>query len=255
MGPSSKVTLFPWDPNSDLHLKRLVSQRVECSWHQEEVEPKWKKQQLKGEKCIYWIVSPVESYSVIFNTTHELNMLTFCEKVMPLDESQAISPKEDEMLQDTATTINAVPRQPTKESFIPIGHISLDSKNPDAEHIELHLPAENVFWIKSFYVRQSIQGQGIGRAAMDEVEAMAVREPLLAKTLMLDTVQKDDQKREEFANATYGGVPKSTNEEWYARRGYRLIKTVQNYYHVGDKNGKVWDTKTVFMRKDIAGGQ
>jgi hypothetical protein len=33
---------------------------------------------------------------------------------------------------------------------------------------------------------------------MDEVEAMAVREPLLAKTLMLDTVQKDDQKREEF---------------------------------------------------------
>jgi hypothetical protein len=69
MGPSSKVTLFPWDPNSDLHLKRLVSQRVECSWHQEEVEPKWKKQQLKGEKCIYWIVSPVESYSVVFNTT------------------------------------------------------------------------------------------------------------------------------------------------------------------------------------------
>jgi hypothetical protein len=35
---------------------------------------------------------------------------------------------------------------------------------------------------------------GIGRAAMDEVEAMAVREPLLAKTLMLDTVQKDDQR-------------------------------------------------------------
>ncbi|KAJ5960483.1 uncharacterized protein N7479_007633 [Penicillium vulpinum] len=174
------------------------------------------------------------------------------------------------MLQDTATTINAVSRQPTKEFFIPIGHISLDSKNPDAEHIELDLPVKKIFWIKTFYVRQSIQGQGIGRAAMDEVEAMAVREPLLAKILMLDTVQKDDQKREEFANATYGGVPKvsliiqfdvlgqtpyrlqTTNEEWYARRGYRLIKTVQNYYQVLDKNGKIWDTKTVFMRKDIA---
>lgn len=177
------------------------------------------------------------------------------------------------MLQDTATTINAVPRRPTKKSFTPIGHISLDSKNPDAEHIELDLPAENVFWIKTFYVKQSIQGQGIGRAAMDEVEAMAVREPLLAKILMLDTVQKDDQKRKEFANATYGGVPKvslivqfdvlgqvtyhfqTTNEEWYARRGYQLIKTVQNYYEVVDNNGKVWDTKTVFMRKDIAGGK
>jgi GNAT superfamily N-acetyltransferase len=112
------------------------------------------------------------------------------------------------MLQDTAATINGVPREPTKENFIPIGHISLDSKNPDAEHIDFDLPAENIFWIKSFYVRKNIQGQGIGRATMDEVEAMAAREPLLAKILMLDTVQKDDQKREEFANITYGGVPK-----------------------------------------------
>ena len=177
------------------------------------------------------------------------------------------------MLQDTATTINAVPRQPTKESFIPIGHISLDSKNPDVEHIELDLPAVNIFWIKTFYIRRSIQGRGIGRAAMDEVEAMAVREPLLAKILMLDTVQKDDQKREEFANVTYGGIPKvslfvqfdvlgqvtyglqTINQEWYARRGYRLIKTAQDYYQDPDKNGKVWDTRTVFMRKDIAGDQ
>ncbi|KGO42117.1 Acyl-CoA N-acyltransferase [Penicillium expansum] len=217
MSSSSKVTLFPWDPNSDVHLKCLVSQRVECNWDQGKVETKWKKQQLKGEKCIYWI--------------------------------------ENEMLQDTATTINAVPRQPTKESFIPIGHISLDSKNPDVEHIELDLPAVNIFWIKTFYIRRSIQGRGIGRAAMDEVEAMAVREPLLAKILMLDTVQKDDQKREEFANVTYGGIPKTINQEWYARRGYRLIKTAQDYYQDPDKNGKVWDTRTVFMRKDIAGDQ
>ncbi|KAJ5188725.1 hypothetical protein N7491_005045 [Penicillium cf. griseofulvum] len=215
MGSNLKVTLFPWDPNSDVHVRYLVSQRVECSWDQDKVETKWKGQQLKGEKCIYWV--------------------------------------NDEILQDTATTINGVPREPTKENFIPIGHISLDSKNPDAEHIEFDLPAENIFWIKTFYVKKSIQGQGIGRATMDEVEDMAAREPLLARILMLDTVQKDDQKREEFANVTYGGIPKTTNEEWYARRGYQLIKTVQNYYRVPDKNGKVWDTKTVFMRKDIGG--
>jgi GNAT superfamily N-acetyltransferase len=113
-----------------------------------------------------------------------------------------------EMLEDTATTINTVPRQPTKEKFIPIGHISLDPKNPEAENIGLDIPSEDVFWIKTFYVKQSIQGQGIGRAAMDEVEAMAATEPLLAKTLMLDTVQKDDQKREDFAKAFFGAVPK-----------------------------------------------
>jgi GNAT superfamily N-acetyltransferase len=113
-----------------------------------------------------------------------------------------------ETLEDTATTIYAVPRQPTKERFVPIGHISLDAKDPESEKIDLDIPSEGVFWIKTFYVSQSVQGQGIGRAAMDEVEAMAVREPLSAKILMLDTVQKDDQKREEFAIATFGSVPK-----------------------------------------------
>ncbi|KAJ5861428.1 uncharacterized protein N7529_008738 [Penicillium soppii] len=230
---ASKVTLIPWDADSEVHREWLVKQRVECSWHQDKVQTKWKIQQQKGEKCIFWIV-------------------------LPSDESQAradVGKEEKETLEDTATTIYAVPRQPTKERFVPIGHISLDAKDPESEKIDLDIPSEGVFWIKTFYVSQSVQGQGIGRAAMDEVEAMAVREPLSAKILMLDTVQKDDQKREEFAIATFGSVPKSTNEEWYTRRGYQVIKTVQNYYGVADRNGKVWDTKTVFMRKDIAGEQ
>ncbi|KAJ5130545.1 uncharacterized protein N7515_006584 [Penicillium bovifimosum] len=213
MSVNTKVVLFPWDPESDIHRKRLVEQRVECSWHREKVEKEWRDQQVRGDKCIYWI--------------------------------------EHAILQDTATSLNAVPRQPTGKAFIPIGHISLDSKNPDAEHIDLDLPSDNVFWIKTFYVSRTIQGKGIGRAAMDEVEAMAVREPLLAKTLMLDTVHQDDQKNEEFARAT-GGAPKMTNQEWYARRGYRLIKTVPGYYDVLDSKGEVWHIRTVFMRKDIA---
>ncbi|KAJ5748821.1 uncharacterized protein N7511_010517 [Penicillium nucicola] len=225
MGQTTEVTLFPWDSNSDAHVELLVKQRVECSWHQEKVETEWKGQQLRGEKCIYWIV-------------------------LSSPDSQVDA--EDEKLQDTASSINAVARQPTKARFTPIGHISLDSKNVEIEHLDLDLPSENIFWIKTFYIRQHIQGQGIGRAAMNEVETMAVQEPLNAKTLMLDTVQKDDQKNEEFANVTYGGIPKTTNEEWYSRRGYRLVKTVQNFYRVADKNGKIWDIKTVFMRKDIA---
>lgn len=96
MGSSSKVTLFPWDPSSEVHLKCLVSQRVECGWDKGKVETKWKEQQLKGEKCIYWIVSSIKYYSpLIFNTNmlHKSNMLTVCGKVLPSDDSQAISPK------------------------------------------------------------------------------------------------------------------------------------------------------------------
>jgi GNAT superfamily N-acetyltransferase len=101
-----------------------------------------------------------------------------------------------------------VPRQPSQESFIPIGHISLDSKNPEAESIDLDIPSDGVYWIKTFFVLHSLQGNGVGRAAMDEMEDMAVREPLLAKTLMLDTVERSDQLREDFAKATFGDVPK-----------------------------------------------
>lgn len=143
-------------------------------------------------------------------------------------------------------------REATRKSFVPIGHISLDSKNADAHKIQLDIPPEGAFWIKTFFVSHSFQSQGIGRAAMDEVETMAVEEPLCARTLMLDTVHKDDQMREDFSAAFFGGVPKMSNQEWYDRRGYRLIETVQNYYGVADKQGKVWDVKTVFMRKDIS---
>lgn len=111
-------------------------------------------------------------------------------------------------MSDTAISLNAVPRDPSHQSFIPIGHISLDTKNPDAADLELEIPSDSVYWIKTFFVQHSLQSKGIGRAAMDEVEAMAVNEPLLAKTLMLDTVERGDQLREEFAKATYGGIPK-----------------------------------------------
>lgn len=186
-----------------------------------------------------------------------------------MNQETLIEQSSQEKLEDTAVTLNAVPRQPTKESLFPIGHISLDSYSPDVETFDLDIPSNGVFWIKTFYVDQSIQGQGIGRAAMDQVEDMAVREPLLAKTLMLDTMQKDDQKREDFALDQFGAIPKVrgvvhfeiaqfthflqvTNEEWYARRGYQLIKTIQNHYKPVAKNGSIWDIKTVFMRKDIA---
>ncbi|KAJ5140753.1 hypothetical protein N7448_004161 [Penicillium atrosanguineum] len=172
-------------------------------------------------------------------------------QVLPSDESEK---EKSQSLIDTAASINAVPRQSSQTDFIPIGHISLESKNKEAEHIDLDIPTEGVFWIKSFFIRHSVQGKGTGRAAMDEVEAMVVKEPLWAKTLMLSTVEGGDQVREEFAKARYGAVPKIkiVNQDWYSRRGYRGIKIVQNFFDVTDRNGKKWDTKAIFMRKDIS---
>ncbi|KAJ5936677.1 hypothetical protein N7466_003127 [Penicillium verhagenii] len=214
MMPKAKVVLIPWDPDSGAHRKALVKQREECSWHQERVEKEWREAQAKGEKCIYWIKNP--------------------------------------LLRDTAQSINAIPRKPSHKAFVPVGHISLDAQNPEAKHIDLKSALTGAFWIKSFYVSRAIQSQGVGRAAMDEVEKMATRAPLNGQTLILDTIQRDDALREEFAIATTGSIPKVPNQDWYARRGYHVIQTVQNYYKITDRNGRFWDTKTVFMRKDIS---
>ncbi|GKZ21058.1 hypothetical protein AbraIFM66951_008255 [Aspergillus brasiliensis] len=206
MSSKSTVSLIPWDPESISHRRVLSEQRVECTWHQEKAEKEWRELQLRGAK--------------------------FCAPI-----------------QDTALSINPVPRNPSHHSFIPIGHISLDSENPDTnESIQLDdIPTSHAYyWIKTFYVIQAVQSQNVGRAAMDQVEEMAVREPLNA-------VHAEDQLREEFALVTYGRVPKVANQVWYARRGYRLIRIVPNHYKdISDKNGKYWDTRTVVLRKDIA---
>lgn len=51
-----KVTLLPWDPSSQPHREALVQQRKDCGWHHDKIE-KWKGEQEKGGKCMYWIVS------------------------------------------------------------------------------------------------------------------------------------------------------------------------------------------------------
>ncbi|KAJ5641499.1 hypothetical protein N7490_005499 [Penicillium lividum] len=234
MGSRLKVTLIPWDFDSTAHRQVLFRQRQECSWHQERVEKEWREAQAKGSKCIYWInqVFPDDSH-----ITEHMRLY--------------LRSKKTEILRDTAQSINAAHRKPSQRAFIPIGHISLDSESPESIYLNLDIQRAGVFWIKTFYVSRALQGQGIGRAAMDEVERMAIRDPLNAQTLMLDTIQRDDSLRVEFALATQGSLPQVVNEDWYTRRGYRVIRTVQNYYIIEDRMGKIWDTKTVFMRKDI----
>jgi hypothetical protein len=87
------------------------------------------------------------------------------------------------------------PVVPTRKPFIPVGHIGLDTTHPDADKLNLDKPTEAVIWVKSLFITKSLQCSGLGRAAMDTLEAMAASEPLSARTLMLDTLQKDDQMK------------------------------------------------------------
>ncbi|KAL0940524.1 uncharacterized protein CTRU02_203287 [Colletotrichum truncatum] len=230
----SKVQLVPWDPDSQDHVTRMVDQRIECGWSFDKV-PSWQDDQRTGFKCIYWIVIDPESPEADIKLSKHI---TAC-------------PKEKEPLEDTATSIRATPRTPSFTSFHPVGHISLDVDNPPAKCLNLPIPSEGVYWIKSLFVSYALHSSGIGRAAMDTVEAMAMREPLFAKVLMLDTVAKEDQHREEFLAQVSGKPPAMSTQEWYARRGYKLIWRELNFYPDFDKFGKPLGRYTVFMRRDL----
>ena len=86
-----------------------------------------------------------------------------------------------------------MPRDASNRRFVPVGHISLDAGTSDASELGINLPSEGVFGISTFFVTRALQGKGIGRAAMDAIESMATGEPLRARTLILTTVQKEDQ--------------------------------------------------------------
>jgi hypothetical protein len=93
-------------------------------------------------------------------------------------------------LTDTAVSLFGKLRTPTSPplSFIPVGHISVDSENDEPELAD---PSKGIFTITTGYVSRAIQDAGIGSAALDIVEVMATNEPLCAKVLTLDTVSKE----------------------------------------------------------------
>jgi ribosomal protein S18 acetylase RimI-like enzyme len=88
---------------------------------------------------------------------------------------------------DSATTFGGQTRSPTGRKFIPVGHISLNSEDESKGYQEQE-PMPGSYSIENFYISAVLQGAGLGRAAMDAVENMAISEPLCAKTLALTTV-------------------------------------------------------------------
>lgn len=42
------------------------------------------------------------------------------------------------------------------------------------------------------------------------------------------------------------------SQDWYERRGYRLIKTVANFYRPPGRGSGLPDARTVFMKRDLS---
>lgn len=99
-------------------------------------------------------------------------------------------PKEKDPISDTATSLLQAPRTPSVHTpFIPVGHISLDSENPYDS--TLADKSQHLYCITTFYISHALQSTGLGSAAMDAVELLAVKPPLRAQALALDTMAKE----------------------------------------------------------------
>lgn len=104
-------------------------------------------------------------------------------------------PAQSTPLSDTATSLGGKPRVPAPEkSFLPVGHITLESEHADRTVADA---SKGLYRIATFWVSGVLQGCGLGRASMDTIEAMAINEPLNAKTLALDTAARDSPDRAE----------------------------------------------------------
>jgi hypothetical protein len=96
-------------------------------------------------------------------------------------------PLETEPIANTATSLGGMSRTPDPtKAFVPVGHISLNAGGED-------FVLEGSYKIAYFYVSTALQGGGLGRAAMDAVEGMAVSQPLCAKALWLSTTSNIQQ--------------------------------------------------------------
>ncbi|KAG7149429.1 glutamate carboxypeptidase like protein [Verticillium longisporum] len=168
----SPIELIPCDPESEEHIERLYQQRLICGWQSKDVRQSWTEDQKRGTKGLYWI--------------------------------------EKSLLIDTSISIRGRTRTASMSPFLPLGHVSLDAYEPSESSFKFNVDSEATHWINGLYVSPALQGSGIGRAAMDCIENLAVQD-FKAKTLVLASVKSEDQMRPDIADAFFGGnTPKAT---------------------------------------------
>ncbi|KFZ00091.1 hypothetical protein V500_01179 [Pseudogymnoascus sp. VKM F-4518 (FW-2643)] len=227
----AKVDLIAWDPESPAHAERMVQHRIACGWKQDYIEG-WRVLQREGKMGLQWVVLSEEDPG----------------KETKLAEHLLKYPGDATPILDTATALGGKPRVPSSRSFIPVGHISLDSESPNPGQADA---SQGLYCITTLYISRAIHGGGLGRAALDAVESQAINEPLCAKILSLDTLANSSWNRTDIWEEM-GQKPGMSAEDWYERCGYKAWKYIEGHIKHRDDNGKVWSLDGVFMKKTVA---
>ncbi|ORY68285.1 uncharacterized protein BCR38DRAFT_471884 [Pseudomassariella vexata] len=233
---SVSVILIPWDPESQEHAERMAQQRIACGWKQDQIE-NWKDQQREGLIGLHWIVLPPSDP----NTTSRLERHIFA---FP-DEATPLHNTCKRVLSRSHTP------DPAISTFIPIGHISLDSWSP-YDSLQTS-PSNGVYSLTTFYVSKALQYGGIGGAAMTACETMAARD-FGAKAITLDTLANEEYRPDNPRRAAMGleqTRPRVTPQDWYQRRGYIIYLKKEDGFFDTDPTGKIWGATLVCLKKEL----
>ncbi|KFX99146.1 hypothetical protein V490_01922 [Pseudogymnoascus sp. VKM F-3557] len=228
----TKVDLIAWDPESPAHAERMVQHRIACGWKQDYIEG-WKVLQKEGKMALQWVVLSEEDPT----------------KETKLAEHLLKYPGDATPILDSATALGGKPRTPSSRSFIPVGHISLDSESANPGQADA---SQGLYCITNLYISRAIHGGGLGGAALDAIESQAINEPLCAKILSLDTLAKHCANTTDMWEETGMKRPELAAEDWYARRGFKAWRYVDGHIQHRDESGKLWPLDAVFMKKNVA---
>ncbi|KAI0151574.1 hypothetical protein GGR57DRAFT_176421 [Xylariaceae sp. FL1272] len=161
-------------------------------------------------------------------------------------------PSETETLLDTCQAILGRPHKPNPliPFFHPVGHISLDAETYEGSKLQTSL-SDGILSLMNFFISEPLQNFGLGGAAMDYCERMA-RDSFGAKAITLATIAKEECLPDSPRRiAMKRPVPKITNQDWYARRGYVVYAAKNPGWVDIDEHGNKWPVKSVCMRKAL----
>ncbi|KAI0418611.1 hypothetical protein F5X98DRAFT_113873 [Xylaria grammica] len=254
MSKPIQIDLIPWDHTSEAHITRMVAQREACGWAASEVVPSWVSRAEEGLKTMFWVALADSSPDrEAFIQAHKDGF-----------------PGEAEPLQDTAQSLNLVPREPSGAEFVPVGHVGLN-KGPTADlegHIEGLLPREGVYWISSLFISPCIQRRGLGRAVMYRVESLVAQPAsgdvsnkdipeaaLSGTTIALDVPPREwqvgDWARENWWGPLNLPMPKISNLEWYQQQGYSIFTELPDFRPATLPDGNVVSVPLLLLKKVV----
>ncbi|SCV68406.1 BQ2448_527 [Microbotryum intermedium] len=243
-GKDELVHLVKFDPDSELHVAELRRQRIICGWNEDLVEG-WCNKARQGLKGLVWIMRSSTPAAQAYFAAKPLPEL---EKLNLTNDADARGPP------------------PISEDFRPIGHASL--LIPTAYAIffpkdwedmldDETLASKKLGYITftSFFLLLSQQGLGLGSLVMDLLEAMARTPEYGAKYITLTTLDGDLARDPEWWERTVGlafDPTKRINEDWYARRGYEVMrKNVPRYPELHKKTSERITLNAVYMGKKL----